>query len=372
MVQPAFDIEQNSPADALGKAESVFLDDVSANMRIETAIAVARWLRNAELDPAAKTAARRFIRRAAADRDVEVRRAIAQELARSDLLEDELAAAMALDDVRVGAFILSDRRDLADVVLLQVVARGGTYQQIALAERERLSAEVCAALARQGCEEAAGLALANPRADFTESALHDLVERFRERETMLAAISCRPGLPLSVVDRLYVVSGDFLRRHIAQTQALPCALAVRLIAEGSADAGLQARLHPEPAALAAALAGAGQIGETVLARAAVQGGLEFLSYALAALCADKPGAMAAALGEGSQAELEALFAEAGAGPERARLTALAVLAWRGRKRPGPLDDAAVSEVAALLLGSGDWLGEDAAYLRRAKPFSKAA
>jgi uncharacterized protein (DUF2336 family) len=170
----------------------------------------------------------------AADAAEMVRRAIAETLKSSAVVPRDVALKLARDVESVSLPMLAFSPAFSDEDLAEIVRLGGPVRQVAIAKRPTLSRAVTGSLAEHGGERAVSTACANQGADFAESALQRVVDRFEKSEKVLAAVAYRSVLPLSVTERLIGLVGDHLRDHLVSHHAISAQAALE-IAAGAAE-----------------------------------------------------------------------------------------------------------------------------------------
>ncbi len=163
-----------------------------------------------------------------------VRQALAQALKTSSVLPHDVALKLARDVEGVCLPMLAFSPAFSDTDLAEIVRLGGPVRQLAIARRPELSRTVTDSLCEYGSGRAVAVACANSSADFTESSLQRVVDRFGESEQVLAAVAFRQALPLSVTERLVTLVSDQVRDHLASSHSISPATALE-IATGAAE-----------------------------------------------------------------------------------------------------------------------------------------
>ena len=175
-----------------------------------------------------------ILRVMAADAAVMVRTAIAETLRSSSAVPRDVALRLARDVDVIALPLLACSPAFTDDDLADIVRLGGPVRQVAIAKRPELSRVVTDTLAEHGGERAVAVACANPGADFADSALNRVIDRFEASERVLGAVAYRAVLPLSVTERLVKLVSDQVREHLVAHHAVG-AEAAQAIATGAAE-----------------------------------------------------------------------------------------------------------------------------------------
>jgi uncharacterized protein (DUF2336 family) len=234
-----------------------------------------------------RTLAAEIIRIMAADAAELVRRALAMTLKESPLVPRDVALKLARDVESVALPMLNYSPVFTDDDLAEIVRLGGPVRQVAIAKRPKLSRKVTDVIAEEGGERAAAAACGNDDADFGESGLQRVIERFEKSERVLAAIAYRQVLPLSVTERLIGMVGEQLREHLASHHALSPQTALE-IAMGSVERATidlvdQAGRTADIRGFVAHLNKADKLSASLLLRGLAQGHMTFFEWGVAEL-----------------------------------------------------------------------------------------
>jgi uncharacterized protein (DUF2336 family) len=216
-----------------------------------------------------------------------VRRALAVTLKSSPLVPHDIAMQLAADVESVALPILNFSPVFTDQDLCEIVRIGGPIRQVAIASRPVLSEKVTTTIVEHGVEKAVEVACANDNANFAETALQTVVERFARSEAVLSAVAYRQTLPLAVTEKLIKVASDQLRDHLINNQALPPQLALE-IAMGTRERATidlvdQAGRTPDVRSFVGHLNRAGRLSASLLLRALAHGHMTFFEWGVAEL-----------------------------------------------------------------------------------------
>ena len=228
-----------------------------------------------------------ILRVMAADAAELVRVAIAETLRSSSVVPRDVALRLARDVELVSLPMLACSPAFADHDLAEIVRLGGGVRQVAIARRPALSRVVTDSLADFGGESAVAAACANPGADFADSALGRVIDRFEASERVLAAVAYRNVLPLSITERLITLVSDQVRVHLVTHHSVSAKDALE-IATGAAERATvdivdQAGQTADVKGLVAHLRSQRRLTASVLLRALAHGHMTFFEWSVAEL-----------------------------------------------------------------------------------------
>jgi uncharacterized protein (DUF2336 family) len=176
-----------------------------------------------------RTLAADILRVMAADAAELVRKAIAETLRSSPLVPRDVAVQLARDVESVCLPLLSFSPAFSDADLAEIVRLGGPVRQVAIAKRPVLGPVVTDSLAEHGGERAVATACANRGAEFAESGLNRVIDRFEASERVLAAVAYRDALPLAITERLITLVADDVRDHLVTHHAVTAVTALEIV-----------------------------------------------------------------------------------------------------------------------------------------------
>lgn len=175
-----------------------------------------------------------ILRVMAADAAELVRRALAETLKASPLVPRDVALRLSRDVESVCLPLLNFSPAFSDTDLAEIVRLGGPVRQLAIAKRPTLTTVVTDAIAEHGSERAVTAACANDGAEFAESGLARVLDRFEAAEQVLAAVAYRRVLPMAITERLVTMVSEQVREHLATHHALTAEAALE-VATGTAE-----------------------------------------------------------------------------------------------------------------------------------------
>lgn len=228
-----------------------------------------------------------ILRVMAADAAERVRAAIAETLKASSVVPHDVALKLARDVESVCLPMLSFSPAFTDADLVEIVRLGGPVRQTAVAKRPVLSVVLTDAIAEHGSEQAVTVACGNAGAQFGESALQRVVDRFETSERVLAAVAYREVLPLSVTERLVVLVSEQVREHLTKHHSVADPIAADLVTGAAERATVdlvdEAGRTTDLKGFVAHLHISGRLTASLLLRALAHGHMTFLEWGLAEL-----------------------------------------------------------------------------------------
>ena len=155
-----------------------------------------------------------IVRAIARDVEVEVRRALAQTIASSTDIPQDVALRMAHDVIEVAEPILKASDLLDDDMLVEIVKSRSEEHRVAIAARPVVREPVSAAIVEHAEVRAVSTLAANTGADIAEPAMARAVERFGDEEAVALPLADRPSLPLVIAERLVALVSSRLRARM--------------------------------------------------------------------------------------------------------------------------------------------------------------
>lgn len=228
-----------------------------------------------------------ILRIMAADAAEMVRSAIVETLKASPIVPRDVALKLAKDVESVCVPLLTFSPVFTDTDLAEIVRLSEPVRQVAVARRPELSASVTEALASYGCEAAVEIACANPKAQFAEASLQQVVTRFETSEKVLAAVAYRAVLPPSVSERLIALVSDEVRAHLvthhAVSEAAAATFAINVTELATVDLVDQVGQVADMKAFVAHVSAAGRLTASLLLRALANGHMAFFEWGISHL-----------------------------------------------------------------------------------------
>jgi uncharacterized protein (DUF2336 family) len=251
------------------------------------------------------------------DAALEVRLALAGELARSERAPHHLILSLAADHTPVAALVAEHSPLILDSELVDLAATREEPVQVAIARRPFLSRAVAAALAEVGSPAACLALVANRGARLLRFSLDRLVERHGDCPELRSALLEREDLPVDVRQLLVARLADALRDLAVQRSWLSAERAKALMADARECATIAIAFETaadQLPALAAELMRTGELTPAFLIRAVAAGQTTLFEAGLAALAGVPGRRVNALIASGRAASLRALLQKAGLPP----------------------------------------------------------
>lgn len=263
------------------------LKGATADERAAAAQKLCTTIERSPLTDEERAVAAEILRIMAADAAETVRRALAQTLKASPLVPRDVALKLARDVESVCLPVLAYSPVFSDEDLADIVRLGGPVRQLAIARRPTLSRTVADALARHGSEKSVAAACTNDKADFSESALQRIIDRFEESERVLTAVAYRKVLPMSVSERLVALVSEEVRAHLVAEHQIPPDVALELAfgatERATVDLVEQAGRTADVKGFVAHLSQTKRLTASLLLRALAHGHMTFFEWGVAEL-----------------------------------------------------------------------------------------
>jgi uncharacterized protein (DUF2336 family) len=201
----------------------------SADMRAELAGKLATDLAGTALTPAEVSLAQDIVRVLARDVAEGVRATLSRALRHSRNLPRDVALRLAEDVDFVALPLLADSLVLSDDDLIDIVRRGSSLKQQAIASRTDLAETVSDVLITSAEEPAVIVLMSNNTARIAESSFDRAMTRFAGSERVKKAMVLRDHLPITVAERLVTLVSKTLQAHLVRTHALLPATATDIV-----------------------------------------------------------------------------------------------------------------------------------------------
>jgi uncharacterized protein (DUF2336 family) len=148
------------------------------------------------------------------DVEIDVRRALAERLAREPSAPKELVVTLANDKIEVAHPILLHSEVLQDPELIEIIHHRTLEHQLAIAMRRNVSETVSDALVQSGNVDVIKALLDNPKAHISTATLDYLAEQSQRVDTYQNPLLRRPELSPELAQRMYWWVSAALRKHI--------------------------------------------------------------------------------------------------------------------------------------------------------------
>lgn len=267
----------------------VFMDVIAcgdAARRTSLALQIARFMADPATPPGEREQVMPTARRLAADPDMAVRRAFAEELARFATLDADLFFTVVSDDDEISLPFLAASPALDSLRALAVLRAGGESRQAVIALRADLSDEVIDAITREMSLAVNALLLENAEARLGPAHYRTLYQRFGEEQEMLNRLLARPGLPPVIRIAQARRAATNLHALVTERSWFAGGRAAEMVAEAEERATLEILASATPFDLPAAVAflmDNDLLTPSLIVHAACHGAMHVVAESLAAL-----------------------------------------------------------------------------------------
>jgi len=196
---------------------------------------------HAHLTEAQRKMAEDIFRLMVRDAEVRVREALAQQLKSNAMVPGDVALALACDVDTVALPILQFSEVLSEADLIELVkSQTADHEKLkAVAQRSHVSAGVADALVDSGDGNVVATLVSNTGAELTEHTLANVVERYSgSSDEVGAALAERPGVPVTIVERLLNRVSESLRTQLSKRPGLSPEMATTLLIQAREQAVL--------------------------------------------------------------------------------------------------------------------------------------
>lgn len=265
---------------------SRLLSDTSGAARAETAAKVASDFTKEDLTEKERAMAEDIFRLMVKDAEVRVREALAQNLKENPAVPHDVAVSLARDVDTVALPILQFSEVLTDDDLMEIVTSQGATKQIAIAQRDTVSAVISDALVESGNEEVVTSLVSNRGADISEKSFSAVVDKFGDSEKVQGAMVYRPKLPVTIAERLVTLVSEKLREELSQRHELDPTVSTDLILQARERATISLSSmgdETDLGKLISQLKENGRLTPSLVLRALCMGDLSFYEFSVAEL-----------------------------------------------------------------------------------------
>ncbi len=200
----------------------------SAEDRAHATHKLCRRIGNEELQPEDKVFADQILNLLAQDAEKRVRRAMAVTLKNSPNLPREVALKLAHDIDSVALPVIENSPVFRNSDLVELVLNATEAKQIAVAGREKLSAEVADTIAEHACRDAVVKMASNDNANLTERGYGFTIDRFKTDEDVQGALISRSWIPPQVAEKMVSLVSGQMFDLLVNNHELPPQLAIEL------------------------------------------------------------------------------------------------------------------------------------------------
>lgn len=204
--------------------------DTSPTTRAQAAATVAVLYVEGQLNEQERQYAVSILDYLARDLERQVREALSDHLKHCSILPRSIAQTLAADVESVAVPIIRYSTVLCEADLLSIVQAGIEPKQIAVAQRDNLSAVISDALVETGNQKVVSTLLANSSARIEEFSYAKILDSFAGDDKIQALMADRPALPATIIASMVVRVSDGLRARLVERFELPDDMAKELSA----------------------------------------------------------------------------------------------------------------------------------------------
>lgn len=292
-------------------------DGAPALLRADAARSLARAFLLSPLDPAERDEVEAALTVLLDDPAMDVRLALADVLAPSELAPHHIILTLAADRDPVAALVAARSPLILDTELVDMVAARGESVQIAIASRPFLSRAVSAAVAEVAPASACMALIANPGARILRFSLDRIVSRHGACPELRLALLERDDLPIELRQALVAKLGEALCDFVVGRAWMDRPRAETTIRDARQRAMIAAAFDAPSdtmPALIVELMQAGELTPAFLIRAVAAGQAHLFEAGLAALAGAPRDRVRSMIGSGRASSLRALLQKAGLPP----------------------------------------------------------
>ncbi len=270
------------------KADDVkrLLTDPSVETRAETAAKVAGEFGMGSLSAGEREIAQEIFRVMAKDVELLVRETLSESIRDIPDVSSDIARVLAEDKSdSVALPILEFSKALSDEDLVDILETSKPIRQVAIAQREEVSAVVSEAIVDKGNEDAVVALVSNSGADIAEPTFDKVVDKFGENERVQEPLVKREKLPITVAERLVAKVSSSLKEYLVTHHELSPEVASDLLLESRERAVVRLlgddEDQPDVGELVQQMDEHGRLTASIILRALCTGDLNFFEAALA-------------------------------------------------------------------------------------------
>jgi len=259
--------------------------DRSPGARAATATRVAQVFADEGISEQAREIALDIIERLARDVEMQVRRAVSEQLKHCPFLPAAIARQLAHDVESVAVPMIRYSTVLDDAELIAIIRDGNPAKQLAVAERATVSPTVSKALVETRRREVVGTLLANHGAEIAEQSYHEVLDDHVADRTIQNLLVDRPALPIGVTAQLIDRVASALRERLIARHGFPPVMVDAIVDQGRervlADQAGALTLPAEMDFLVQRLKSRGALSTTFALRALANGDLHLFEATMA-------------------------------------------------------------------------------------------
>jgi len=184
----------------------LLLDDSSSDSRLEITNKLTFTYSNAKMSPTESVVAEQIFRLLMRDMEVRVRACLANNIKENNSIPKDIVLTLARDVEEVSLPVLQYSQVLGDDDLIELIhSTKEISRHLAVCLRTNVSDKVADTLLDTGSNKVAFALISNVGAYISEAGLQKIIETYPEDEQLLGAVSSRPHLPITTVEKLMSV-----------------------------------------------------------------------------------------------------------------------------------------------------------------------
>jgi uncharacterized protein (DUF2336 family) len=198
------------------------LEDGGAQTRVDITNKIAGSYGAASLHPSEYKVAEQIFRLLLRDTDVRVRATLANNIKESAVIPHDIVLKLSRDVEQVSLPVLQYCEILTESDLLDLVQSSQSVTRyIALSKRKTVSPSLSNALLKTKNDEVTSSLIHNKGAEISEEDVSTIIDQHRSSESVMEALSLRPKLPLSAVEKLVTFVSDNISATLKQKYQMP-------------------------------------------------------------------------------------------------------------------------------------------------------
>ncbi len=150
------------------------------------------------------------------DLEMEVRRDMAERLAKVDAAPHKLMKMLANDKIEVARPVLMESGVLNNADLIEIIKRHSQEHLMAVSVRKSISEDVTDHLVERGDDSVLETLTRNEGAAFTQKSLEIMVNRAEDNETLHEPLIKREDIPAYMKHQMFLFVSSALRKHILE------------------------------------------------------------------------------------------------------------------------------------------------------------
>lgn len=265
------------------------LSDPTTENRAEAAVRVSKKFNAGKLSDSERKIAEDIFKIMVRDAEERVRAALSDSLKDNPDVPHDVAVSLANDVIGVAGPMLEFSEVLTDDDLMEIVKSKGVEDQIAIAKRESLSADLTDAIVdNSDSEEVIVTLVSNEGADLKEETMDKVMDKYGEVEAVSDSLANRGKLPIGVAERLVSLVSERMRDHLVTHHEMTPDMVMDLFLSARERATVSLLSDGadvmDVRKLVEQLHKHGRLTETLIFRAICMGDVVFFEAALAKLC----------------------------------------------------------------------------------------